>query len=106
MVSDVAMPPSQRWRCTGASRAPCTPVEPLTLQARLAAGRLECHAALSPEIIYKPWNASAPQVKDVLLLRHRDTGNPKSAFVEFESAEEVGLAVERSGMVRRQPSIF
>lgn len=36
----------------------------------------------------------------MLLLRHRDTGNPKGAFVEFASAEEVGKAVERNGMVQ------
>lgn len=36
----------------------------------------------------------------MLLLRHRDTGNPKGAFVEFETAAEVGKAVERNGMVR------
>ncbi len=37
---------------------------------------------------------------DVLLLRHRDTGNPKGAFVEFATADMVGAAVDRSGMVR------
>lgn len=43
------------------------------------------------------------QVQDVLLLRHRDTGNPKGAFVEFATAAEVGSAVERNGMVRLHP---
>lgn len=36
----------------------------------------------------------------MLLLRHRDTGNPKGAFVEFASAGEVGAALDRNGMVR------
>lgn len=47
--------------------------------------------------LYPAWIS---QVQDVLLLRHRDTGNPKGAFVEFSTAEEVGKAVERNGMVR------
>ena len=40
------------------------------------------------------------QVRDVHILTHADTGNPRGSFVEFGTAEEVGIAVSRDGSVR------
>ena len=44
------------------------------------------------------------QVRDVHILTHADTGNPRGCFVEVGSAEELGVAISRDGSVRCEPA--